>query len=45
METASTCLACSGCSINVEFGSVGSLGGAEMKYAELWGGGGVHLQF
>ena len=32
METASMCLACNGCSINVECGSVGSLGGAEMNY-------------
>ena len=31
VETASMCLACNGCSINVECGPVGSLGGAEMK--------------
>lgn len=36
-ETASTCLACSGCSINVDFGSAGSRGRAGMKHAEFQG--------
>ena len=44
VETASMCLACNGCSINVECGPVGSLGGAEMKTLN-YGVGGLICNF